>query len=66
MLILEVSLMTELKELDDNVISSKELGVALLKALPELSGAEFSSEEEADGYAVKAVRTVRASSEKPE
>ena len=58
--------MPEAKELADNVISSKELGVALLEALPGLSGAKFSSEEEADAYAVKAVRDVRASSEKSE
>jgi hypothetical protein len=60
----EVVLMPGPKELNDNVISSKELGVALLKALPVLSGAKFSSEEEADAFAVKAVRDVRASSEK--
>lgn len=58
--------MTEPKELDENVISNKELDAALLKALPALSGAKFSSDEEADAYAVKIVRDVRASSAKTE
>ncbi len=62
MLNLEVLIMVEPKKLKNNVISSKELGVAFLEALPGLSGAKFSSEEEADAYAVKAVRDVRASS----
>jgi hypothetical protein len=66
MLIVEVLLMAELKGLDDNVISSKKLSVALIETLRTLSGAKFSSEEEADAYAVKAVRVVRASSEKSE
>jgi hypothetical protein len=59
MLNLEVLLMAEPKKLEENLILSKELGVALLEALPMLSGAKFSSEEEADAYAVKAVRAVR-------
>jgi hypothetical protein len=66
MLNLEVLLMAEPKELDENVISSKELSVALIESLPSISGAKFSSEEEADAYAVKAVRAVRTSNEKSE
>jgi hypothetical protein len=66
MLIVEVLIMAKPEGLDDNVISSKELGVALIEALPVLSGAKFSSEEEADSYAVKVVRDVRVSSGKPE
>ncbi len=60
----EVSFMAEPKELDGNAISSKEPGVALLESLPAISGAKFSSEEEADAYAVKVVRAVRALNEK--
>jgi hypothetical protein len=60
----EVIFMPEPKELDDDLISSRELGVALIKALPGLSGAKFSSEEEADAFAVKVVRVVRESNGK--
>ena len=53
-----------LKGLHDNVIVEqalrKQLGVGLLEELPKLSGAKFATEEEADAYAVKAVRAVRA------
>jgi hypothetical protein len=58
--------MSEPKKLDDNAILRRQLDAALLEALPTLSGAKFSSEEEADAYAVKVVRVVRASSEKSE
>jgi hypothetical protein len=64
MIIGEVLLMDEPKELDDNIIPSKKLSVAFLEAFPVLSGAKFSSEEEADAFAVKVVRDVRTSSDK--
>jgi hypothetical protein len=56
--------MPEPQKLESNVISNKEFGVALIEALPSISGTKFSSEEEADAYAVKVVRDVRESNEK--